>query len=162
MELLLPPSPSPVTAIRNSTSKVQVASDMKFGAPSSKRHIAVKVRKKYIFSALPQNAVPVVIAAAAAVGAAATLLAQTTKASQPNEPSKECEACNGSGICAECNGEGFLLKKLSEESADKARLSAKNMATRYTAGLPKKWSYCSKCSSARSCSICGGRGRIDL
>lgn len=26
--------------------------------------------------------------------------------------------------------------------------------------LPKKWSYCSKCSSSRSCTTCGGTGRI--
>ena len=49
-------------------------------------------------------------------------------------PLKTCEDCGGSGICSECNGEGFVLKKLSEESAERARLSAKNMATRYTAG----------------------------
>lgn len=49
-------------------------------------------------------------------------------------PSKLCEDCGGSGICAECNGEGFVLKKLTEESAVKARMAAKNMATRYTAG----------------------------
>lgn len=47
---------------------------------------------------------------------------------------KPCEDCGGSGICAECKGEGFVLKKLSEESADRARMLAKNMATRYTAG----------------------------
>ncbi|KAF5931009.1 hypothetical protein HYC85_031882 [Camellia sinensis] len=29
-------------------------------------------------------------------------------------------------------------------------------------GLPKKWSYCTKCSSARSCTSCGGRGKIAL
>lgn len=45
-----------------------------------------------------------------------------------------CEDCGGSGICSECKGEGFVLKKLSDENADKARLTAKNMATRYTAG----------------------------
>jgi DnaJ-class molecular chaperone len=49
-------------------------------------------------------------------------------------PSKVCEDCSGSGICSECKGEGFVLKKLSDESAEKARLTAKNMATRYTAG----------------------------
>lgn len=49
-------------------------------------------------------------------------------------PLKTCEDCGGSGICSECSGEGFVLKKLSEESAERARLSAKNMATRYTAG----------------------------
>ncbi|GLT55049.1 hypothetical protein SLA2020_282020 [Shorea laevis] len=73
---------------------------------------------------------------------------------------KECGDCGGSGICSECNGEGFVLKKLSEESAEKARMAAKTMATRYTAGLPKKWSYCTKCSSARSCSTCGGSGKL--
>lgn len=45
-----------------------------------------------------------------------------------------CGDCSGSGICPECNGEGFVLKKLSEESAEKARMAAKTMATRYTAG----------------------------
>lgn len=49
-------------------------------------------------------------------------------------PLKICEDCGGSGICSECNGEGFVLKKLSEESAERARMSARNMATRYTAG----------------------------
>lgn len=47
---------------------------------------------------------------------------------------KECEVCGGSGICSECKGEGFVLKKLSDENAEKARLASKNMATRYTAG----------------------------
>lgn len=49
-------------------------------------------------------------------------------------PTKICEDCGGSGICSECNGEGFVLKKLSEVSAERARSTAKNMATRYTAG----------------------------
>ncbi|XP_058082955.1 uncharacterized protein LOC131230949 [Magnolia sinica] len=111
-------------------------------------------------SALPETAASVVVAAVA-VGAAATLLTRRTRASEPVDSSlKICEDCGGSGICSECKGEGFILKKLTEESADKARMSAKNMATRYTAGLPKKWSYCSKCTSARSCSTCGGRGRV--
>ena len=47
---------------------------------------------------------------------------------------KTCEDCSGSGICPECKGEGFVLKKLSDKSAERARLSAKNAATRYTAG----------------------------
>lgn len=46
---------------------------------------------------------------------------------------KTCEECGGSGICPECKGEGFVLKKLSDESAERARLTAKNAATRYTA-----------------------------
>lgn len=121
-----------------------------------------QVRQFPVSSALPQTAASVAIAATV-VGAAATLLARRTKASEePKVSLKTCEECGGSGICSECNGEGFVLKKLSEQGAEKARLTAKNMATRYTAGLPKKWSYCTKCSSARSCSTCGGRGKISL
>ncbi|CAK7332239.1 unnamed protein product [Dovyalis caffra] len=110
--------------------------------------------------ALPETAASVAVAATV-VGAAATLLARRNKSSKADEiPLKTCEDCSGSGICSECNGEGFVLKKLSEKSAERARMSAKNMATRYTAGLPKKWSYCTKCSSARSCSTCGGSGKL--
>jgi len=47
---------------------------------------------------------------------------------------KECEACGGSGICPACKGEGYVLKKRSEESAEKARKLSKNMATRFTDG----------------------------
>ncbi|WCJ40964.1 hypothetical protein M5689_021857 [Euphorbia peplus] len=111
-------------------------------------------------SSLPETAVSVAIAATV-VGAAATLLVQRTKASQTNEIQlKECQDCGGSGICPECKGEGFVLKRLTEENAERARLNAKNMATRYTAALPKKWSYCTKCSSARSCSTCDGSGKL--
>lgn len=46
---------------------------------------------------------------------------------------KTCEACGGSGICPDCKGEGFVVKRLSDESAERARMTAKNMATRYTA-----------------------------
>lgn len=49
-------------------------------------------------------------------------------------PTKPCEDCEGSGICSECKGEGFVLKKLSKENAERARLMAKDAATRYTAG----------------------------
>ncbi|XP_039135236.1 uncharacterized protein LOC120272470 [Dioscorea cayenensis subsp. rotundata] len=115
-----------------------------------------------VFAALPETAATVVLAAVA-VGAGSVLLSKTKQASvNPTlaEPLKVCEDCGGSGICSACNGEGFILKKLSEESADRARMTAKNMATRYTAGLPKKWSYCMKCSSARSCSTCGGSGKL--
>ncbi|CAH2065405.1 unnamed protein product [Thlaspi arvense] len=85
--------------------------------------------------ALVETAVSVAIAATV-VGTAATLLVRrSTKASEEAEVSmKECEVCGGSGICSECKGEGFVLKKLSDENAEKARLTAKNMATRYTAG----------------------------
>lgn len=113
-----------------------------------------------VSSALPETAASVVVAAVI-VGAAATFLSRTKKTTEAiDSVSRICADCGGSGICAECNGEGFILKKLSDESAVKARMASKNMATRYTAGLPKKWSYCTKCSSARSCSTCGGQGRI--
>lgn len=49
-------------------------------------------------------------------------------------PVRICEDCDGSGVCAECRGEGFVLKKMSDENAERARLMAKNAATRYTAG----------------------------
>jgi len=46
----------------------------------------------------------------------------------------ECEECKGSGICPACNGDGFLLKTPSKEAAARARATAKDAATRYTAG----------------------------
>ncbi|CAL8161451.1 unnamed protein product [Prunus armeniaca] len=119
-------------------------------------------RPSLVSAALPETAASIAIAAAV-VGTAATILVRRTKASETAEvPMKICEACGGSGICPECKGEGFVLKRLSDESAERARLASKNMATRYTAGLPKKWSYCTKCSSARSCLTCSGRGKIVL
>ncbi|KAK9279470.1 hypothetical protein L1049_013149 [Liquidambar formosana] len=91
-----------------------------------------------VSSALLETAASVAVAATV-VGAAASLLVRRTKDSENKdseaiEPSKVeaqipltvCEDCGGSGICSECNGEGFVLKKLSEESAEKARLTAKN------------------------------------
>ncbi|KAK4758224.1 hypothetical protein SAY87_019525 [Trapa incisa] len=115
-----------------------------------------------ITSSLTETAVSVAVAATV-VGAAATILVKRTKASEELEvPEKTCEDCGGTGICPECKGEGFVLKRLSDESAERARLTAKNMATRYTAGLPKKWSYCTKCSSSRACIICDGRGKLKI
>lgn len=119
------------------------------------------VMRNVISAGLVETASSIAVAATV-VGAAATLLVKRTKASEAIEvPFKTCEDCRGSGICSECKGEGFVLKRLSDGNAEKARLSAKNAATRYTAGLPKKWSYCSKCSSARSCSSCGGSGKLE-
>ncbi|XP_048140484.1 uncharacterized protein LOC115738313 isoform X3 [Rhodamnia argentea] len=93
----------------------------------------IQRRNRPISSALPETAISIAVAATA-VGAAATLLIKRTKASEETEiPMKTCEDCGGSGICSECKGEGFVLKRLSEQSAEKARLTAKNMATRYTA-----------------------------
>ncbi|XP_073286689.1 uncharacterized protein [Primulina huaijiensis] len=111
--------------------------------------------------ALPETAVSVTIAATIVVAAAIFLSPKTRTSDVAEAPTKTCEDCGGSGICSECNGEGFMLKKMSDESAEKARLLAKNMASRYTAGLPKKWSYCTKCSSGRSCSTCGGSGKLN-
>ncbi|KZV47207.1 hypothetical protein F511_05258, partial [Dorcoceras hygrometricum] len=83
---------------------------------------------------LPETALSVTIATTVVV-AAATFLGRNPKTLDAAEaPTKTCDACGGSGICSECNGEGFMLKKMSEESAEKARSMAKNMASRYTAG----------------------------
>ncbi|KAI4334357.1 hypothetical protein L6164_019058 [Bauhinia variegata] len=117
-------------------------------------------RLSTVSSALPETAASVAVAATL-VGAAASLLVKRTKASEATAIQfRECQDCGGSGICPECKGEGFVLKKLSEENAEKARKLSKNAATRYTAGLPKKWSYCTKCTSARSCLTCGGSGKL--
>ncbi|KAK9664071.1 hypothetical protein RND81_14G017800 [Saponaria officinalis] len=111
---------------------------------------------------LPETAVSVAVAATI-VGAAATLLLKRTKDSEISQaPVKECEDCGGSGICSECKGEGFVLQKLSQERAERARKASNDAATRFTSGLPRKWSYCSKCSSGRSCSTCGGSGKLAL
>ncbi|MFS8016385.1 hypothetical protein Hanom_Chr15g01368021 [Helianthus anomalus] len=70
---------------------------------------------------------------AASVAVAATLLARRTKSEEAAQavPTRTCDDCGGSGICPECKGEGFVLKRLSDGSAEKARLNAKNMATRH-------------------------------
>ncbi|GAB4842904.1 hypothetical protein Ancab_012882 [Ancistrocladus abbreviatus] len=100
-----------------------------------------------VSSALPETAASVGIAATI-VGAAAALLVKRTKSSDLAEvPLKICEDCSGTGICSECKGEGFVLKKMSEESAEKARMTSKNMATRYTAG----YSYVSNQAMLRTC-----------
>lgn len=113
-----------------------------------------------ISSTLPEAVVSVAVAATV-VGAAATILVKRAQESEKGQtPVKVCEDCGGSGICPECKGEGFMVQKLPEESAERARMMSTNAATRYTSGLPRKWSYCSKCSSARSCSTCGGTGRL--
>lgn len=152
MELPLQ-SLSSLSAARNA--RIRVSSKVGLSSLSRQSQFSVKS------SALPETFASVAIAATV-VGAAATLLVKRTKASQELETiSRICDDCGGSGICPECNGEGFLSKKMSDKSAEKARTTAKNMATRYTAGLPKKWSYCTKCSSARSCVACGGAGKLN-
>ncbi|KAI3676960.1 hypothetical protein L1987_86576 [Smallanthus sonchifolius] len=121
----------------------------------------IKLKETLVAYGLPETAASVAVAATV-VGAAATLRARRTKSEETAQavPTRTCDDCGGSGICPECKGEGFVLKRLSDGSAEKARLNAKNMATRYTAGLPKKWSYCTKCLSARSCKSCDGSGKL--
>lgn len=108
------------------------------------------------------KAVPVAVSAAVTlvvVGAAVVSILRKEKLPVLPEISRvECEECKGSGICPECNGDGFLMKNLSKDAAAKARASAKDAATRYTAGLAKKWSYCATCSGGRGCPNCEGRG----
>ncbi|KAL9266703.1 hypothetical protein AKJ16_DCAP07355 [Drosera capensis] len=109
--------------------KVRVRDTSYTNLPLMQRKVSV------ITSSLPETAASVGIAMAV-VGAAAVFLRQRSKNSVETEvPLKVCEDCNGTGICSECKGEGFTLKRKSEESAEKARLTAKNAATRYTAGL---------------------------
>ncbi|KAM7496742.1 hypothetical protein LguiA_021156 [Lonicera macranthoides] len=122
----------------------------------------VGVKVSIISAGLPETAASIAFAAMV-VGAAGTLLVRRTKASEATKaPSKICGNCGGSGICPECRGEGFVPKKLSDGSAEKARLTAKNMATRHTVRLPKKWSYYTKCFSTQSCNSCGGSGKLSL
>ncbi|XP_048536562.1 uncharacterized protein LOC125515165 [Triticum urartu] len=118
--------------------------------------------------ALPETALVAAGVAAAGVAAAAVLLRGERKAEQSaqreqgekKEAVEECSACGGSGLCPRCKGEGFVFKEVGEEAAGRARRAAKNMATRYTAGLPTKWTYCNRCSSTRSCTACDGSGAV--
>ncbi|XP_077221743.1 uncharacterized protein LOC143855499 [Tasmannia lanceolata] len=162
LTLLAPSFPFLSKTISNYKPKIQNASGPAFWSSFYSKSHEWRREKCMVSYALPETAASIVVATIV-VGAAATVLLRRTKASETDESSLQiCQDCGGSGICAECNGEGFVLKKLTEESAEKARMASKSMATRYTAGLPKKWSYCSKCSSARSCSTCGGRGKVSL
>ncbi|KAJ7536716.1 hypothetical protein O6H91_12G079100 [Diphasiastrum complanatum] len=125
-------------------------------------HVKFQVsRSRIIAQALPSAgsaAIAIVI-----VGAAVVVLSRLKKDGTQGFQlqKKECEICKGSGICSSCSGEGFLLKNLSPEAAAKARAGAKDAATRYTAGLPNKWRYCTACSGSRNCLACEGRGWLD-
>ncbi|VFQ63822.1 unnamed protein product [Cuscuta campestris] len=145
------------TPTRESKFSYSYSFNKSIGFPYDKKSHPWKELK--IASALPETVATIAVAATV-VGTAAALLARKTKASNDVEvPTNRCEECGGSGVCSECKGEGFIMKKLSEESAEKARMTAKNDATRYTAGLPKKWSYCKKCNASRLCSSCSGSGQ---
>ncbi|KAG0600193.1 hypothetical protein M758_11G014500 [Ceratodon purpureus] len=114
-------------------------------------------RSRVVINAIPV-AVPFVLTLAV-VGAAVVTLSKKEKLPTLLDNTRvECEECKGSGICPACNGDGFLLKTPSQEAAAKARANAKDAATRYTAGLAKKWSYCGTCSGGRGCPACDGRG----
>lgn len=139
-------------------------------AAASLRHQAAEPEKKKRRrppSALPEpQAAVALLAAAGTVGALLLRRSPQQKQQQPQQQDDEkkedreesCPDCGGTGLCGVCKGEGFVFKQLSEETASKARKAAKNMATRYTAGLPSKWTYCNKCSSTRSCATCRGSG----
>lgn len=114
------------------------------------------------------NALPMEAASAAAAlvivaaSAGALMWMNQDKLGAASSEKEKCEACDGSGLCPGCKGEGFQLKDLSAEAVERARANASNAATRYTAGLAKKWSYCANCSGARSCPACEGRGRLTI
>ncbi|TVU07492.1 hypothetical protein EJB05_40848 [Eragrostis curvula] len=140
--------------------------------------VSKDAKSKHRLVAWPPSALPDPQAAAAVsvlvAGVAATLLLRSSSSSssqqrqqtetkeeeEEEEAGEECWDCGGTGLCSRCKGEGFVFKQLAEDTATKARKAAKNMATRYTAGLPTKWTYCNKCSSSRSCTTCRGSGRI--
>ncbi|XP_021896108.1 uncharacterized protein LOC110813331 isoform X2 [Carica papaya] len=137
MELTLQPLSSPSFSTRIGDSKPNVSNLLGSKGYSLVNLRALPQRKNLSKtpSALPETAASLAIAVTI-VGAAATILVKRTKASGETEvPLITCEDCGGSGICSECNGEGFVQKKLSDESAERARMAAKNMATRYTAGF---------------------------
>ncbi|CAN6206561.1 unnamed protein product [Urochloa humidicola] len=140
---------------------------------SHAHHLQWRQRRRRPPSALPDpQAAAALLAVAGTVGVAATLLLRSSSSSpeqqqqqevaaeQQQPQGEECPDCGGTGLCGRCKGEGFVFKQLPEETATKARKAAKNMATRYTAGLPTKWTYCNKCSSTRSCTTCRGSGTI--
>ncbi|CAH9096921.1 unnamed protein product [Cuscuta epithymum] len=163
MELILPHAQSSLFALFSTTRESKYSYSYSvyrsIGSRDDKRS-NFHARKELSSSALPETLASIAVAATV-VGAATTLLIRRTKASNSVEvPTKMCEDCGGTGICSGCKGEGFVVKKMSEESAVKARATAQNAATRYTAGLPKKWSYCTKCNAARSCSSCSGNGKL--
>ncbi|KAG4979868.1 hypothetical protein JHK82_033109 [Glycine max] len=143
--------------------RVQHPVDVSLPCFSHSQNVKLQLQRRRLSTvsfALAETAASMAVAVTV-VGAAATLLVKRSKTSESTQIQfKVCEDCGGSGICSECKGEGFVLRKRSDESAEKARVQAKNMATRFTAGLPKKWSYCTKCSSGRSCSTCGGSGKL--
>ncbi|XVF46271.1 hypothetical protein PTKIN_Ptkin03bG0014500 [Pterospermum kingtungense] len=105
--------------------KVQTVPDYRVCSSIDMKSKEHRRKLSALSSALPETAASVAIAATV-VGAAATFLVSKTKASDAIEVrSRPCEECGGSGICSECKGEGFVLKKMSEESAERAKTDCK-------------------------------------
>ncbi|CAM0949718.1 unnamed protein product [Alopecurus aequalis] len=155
----LPPPPSSSTGSSNSCCFLLHTTSTITSRPANARC------RRSLPGALPDTAV--LVAGVAAVGVAATVLLRGDQKQQaapreqeqgPQVKEEACAACGGTGLCPRCKGEGFVFKEVAEETATKARRAAKNMATRYTAGLPTKWTYCNRCSSTRSCTACDGTG----
>eukprot|EP00250_Pteridium_aquilinum_P008381 c17902_g1_i1 orf=414-1025(-) len=131
---------------------------------TSHKHEAYGGRaKSLVANALPMEAVSAAAAIVIVSASVSALIWLNQGKSNGQVVEKEiCEACKGSGLCSSCNGEGFQLKSLSREAAARARANAKDAATRYTAGLANKWSYCTNCSGSRNCPACSGRGSLNI
>ncbi|KAE8791517.1 hypothetical protein D1007_33962 [Hordeum vulgare] len=163
----LPPWPASTSSTRSSLLLLHTAT-----ATFARRAVSPSARRLGRPRALPETALVAAGVAAAGVAAAAVLLRGDRKTDQlaPSREqgenqaaaTEECSACGGSGLCPRCKGEGFVFKEVGEEAAGRARRAAKNMATRYTAGLPTKWTYCNRCSSTRSCTACDGAGAVPV
>ncbi|KAH1220560.1 hypothetical protein GmHk_12G034172 [Glycine max] len=117
--------------------RVQHPVDVSLPCFSYSQNVKLQLQRRRLSTvsfALAETAASMAVAVTV-VGAAATLLVKRSKTSESTQIQfKVCEDCGGSGICSECKGEGFVLRKRSDESAEKARVQAKNMATRFTAG----------------------------
>lgn len=119
--------------------------------------------RSFVANALPVEAISATAAIVIVTGSVGALIWLNQDNGKDLVAEKQnCEACNGSGMCPSCNGEGFQLKGLSPEAASRARANARDAATRYTAGLAKKWSYCTNCSGSRNCPECSGSGILNI
>ncbi|KAL2621845.1 hypothetical protein R1flu_002050 [Riccia fluitans] len=114
-------------------------------------------RSSAVTGAIPTE-VTAVATLLAVAGSLYALLQMNKDKLETWQAKKNCETCSGSGVCPTCSGEGFTTKNLSEEAVAKARANARDAATRYTAGLARKWNYCQTCQGARLCPDCQGRG----
>ncbi|GAQ84178.1 hypothetical protein KFL_001790180 [Klebsormidium nitens] len=175
------PFQAPYNAVRWSKNKVcidSVASEEQ--ALSRRRRTSVEAQTRpHSFTACPgqaarpcernttTEAIPTAVSAVVVFGVVVTAgivlsnlpkekVAETLGADKPR-----CDACGGSGICPVCQGEGFVNKELSPQEREKARARSTMAATRYTAGLARKWRYCVACNGSRGCTTCEGKGYLD-